>query len=357
MTIRLREGRIKRVLTEEHGVSELEVTIGRCLEKAIAYQHITGTLKVGDRVLLNTTACFIGLGTGGYHFVIANLDNTSTELSGPGHIMKLRYTPLQIRCMAVEEQQSKWHHAVKGFESLNRLPVLVIGLHSMLAPLCACIKASKPDVGIVYIMTDAAALPIAYSKTVAHLKNIGLIKGSVTCGNAFGGDYEAVNFYSGIIAAREVAKCDIAIIGMGPGIVGTGTQFGFSGIEQGYIIDGINTLGGLPIAVPRISYADRRDRHRGISHHTITVLKEIAKTSALLPLPELDCDKRSMLEEQIRAYGIADKHRVVYRDGRAVFDAMKRFGLDTTTMGRGLDQDPEFFMAVGAAAMTTLDYL
>jgi hypothetical protein len=345
------------VLKEEHGVQELEVTVGCSREKALAYQSITGVLKAGGRVLLNTTAQFLGLGTGGYHFVIADLDNTTTELSGPGHIMKLRYTPLQIRCLAVEEQQSMWHSDIEGFESLNRLPVMVTGLHSMLAPLCACIKALKPDADIVYIMTDAAALPMAFSRTVGHLKDLGLLKATVTCGNAFGGDYEAVNFYTGIITAREVIKCDAAIIGMGPGITGTGTTYGFSGIEQGYIIDGINTLGGLPVVVPRLSFADPRARHKGISHHTITVLKDIAKTSALLPIPELDGDRRSQLDEQLKAHGIADRHKVVYKNGRVVFDAVKRFGLNTTTMGRGPEDDPEFFMAMGAAAMAVMDCL
>ena len=32
---------------------------------------------------------------------------------------------------------------------------------------------------------------------------------------------------------------------MGPGIVGSGTKYGFTGIEQGYIIDVINNLGGF----------------------------------------------------------------------------------------------------------------
>ncbi len=88
---------------------------------------------------------------------------------------------------------------------------------------------------------------------------------------------ECTNIYTGLIAAKEVLKGDITIITMGPGIVGTGTKYGFSGIEQGQIIDAVNTLGGNPIVVPRISFRDLRERHKGMSHHTRTILSEIAK--------------------------------------------------------------------------------
>ena len=77
---------------------------------------------------------------------------------------------------------------------------------------------------------------------------------TITVGHAFGGDLETINIYTGLIAAKEILKGDITIISMGPGIVGSGTKYGFTGMEQGYIVDAINNLGGLAVAVPRISF-------------------------------------------------------------------------------------------------------
>ncbi|MBA1337068.1 MAG: hypothetical protein HPY66_3504 [Firmicutes bacterium] len=354
--IRTRVGTVKRIIAEAHGTQLLEVEVDGKDDKAISYLGLTGKVQIGNRLLLNTTASYLGLGTGGYHFVMANYDSPAADLHGKGHIMKLRYTPLQGKCLAVEEQQSEWHERIKAFGGLRGTPVLTVGLHSMLPPLCAAIKILKPDKRIGYVMTDGAALPMAFSDAVAELKEKSLIETAVSAGNAFGGDLEAVNFFTGIIAAREAAGCDIIIVGMGPGIVGTGTKYGFSGIEQGYIIDGINTLGGLPITVPRVSFADMRNRHRGISHHTITVLTEIAKTRSVLPLPVIEDEKLRCLKEQVTLHGIDKKHRVLFREGDLVFDAVEEYGLQVTTMGRGIKDDPDYFKAVGSAAVYCCEY-
>ncbi|NLO24778.1 MAG: DUF3866 family protein [Clostridiales bacterium] len=348
--IRTREGIVTGILSEREGVQEIRVKTEGGDSKALVYVDMTGCVREGDRVLLNTTAQHLGLGTGGYHFVIANLDSTSGDLSGPGHIMKLRYTPLQVKCFAAEEQQSRYHHLITGFKGLRGRPVVSIPLHSMLAPFCAVVKKSWPTVKIGYIMTDGAALPIAFSRTVDRLKKKGLLDVTITSGNAFGGDMETVNFYTGIIAATLAAKCDLVVVGMGPGIAGTSTAYGFSGVEQGYIIDGINTLGGLPVAVVRISFADGRTRHRGISHHSLTVLKEIAKTRAYVPLPRLEGPKMDYIQRQVSDNGIGKKHTIVFNSGEKVFQAMEDFGLRTTTMGRGPEEDRDFFLSVGAAA-------
>jgi len=355
--IRIRKGQVKNILSQRDGIQEIGVSVEGKEEKAIVYTEMSGKVNVGDRVLINTTACYLGLGTGGYHFVIANTDRAESDLSGAGHIMKLRYTPMQLKCLSVEEQQSSWHQKIKDFTSLEGFPVITATLHSMLAPMCAFLKKSRPESRIAYIMTDGAALPIAFSRTVWELKEKHLLDISITCGNAFGGDMEAVNFYTGIIAAREAAGCDVAIVAMGPGIVGTGTAYGFSGIEQGCIIDGINTLGGTPVAAARISFADVRERHRGISHHTIKVLGSIAKTRALVALPVLARDKVKYIKQQVEAHDLHKKHRVVYKNGEEIFSAMRYYGLRVTTMGRGVEDDPDFFLSLGAAAKAAIQYI
>lgn len=99
-----------------------------------------------------------------------------------------------------------------------------------------------------------------------------------------GGDLESVNIYSGLIAAYQVLKAEIIIVTMGPGIVGTGTKWGTTAVEQGEIINAVNVLGGQPIAVPRISFADPRPRHQGVSHHTITALGQVALRESIIAL-------------------------------------------------------------------------
>ncbi len=349
--IRAREGMVIDILTEREDLQEISVDTEDSISRAIVYKNLTGPVNKGDRVLLNTTAEYLGLGTGGYHFVIVNYNNRTYDLTGPGHIMKLRYTPMQIKCLAIEEPQSDHHGEINDFNGLGNKPVITIPLHSMLAPLCATIKNEWPDTRIGYVMTDTAALPIGLSKMVAILKGIGLVDVTITSGNAFGGDFEAVNFYTGIIAAARVAGCDLVIVGPGPGVVGTGTAYGFSSIEQGYIIDGIHTLDGIALAAVRISFADNRIRHKGISHHSLRVLGNITKTKAIVPLPNLNKEKADYIEKQVRDSGVINKHTIMFSKGDKVFNAMERYNLKVTTMGRGPGEDRDFFLSIGAAAM------
>ena len=117
-------------------------------------------------------------------------------------------------------------------------------------------------------MTDGAGLPLALSDLVAELRDRELVDATVTYGHAFGGDYEAVSIFSALAVARHVAGADVAVVAMGPGIVGTNTRLGFSGMEVGPILDAAVALGGLPIACLRVSFADPRARHHGLSHHS-----------------------------------------------------------------------------------------
>jgi hypothetical protein len=315
---------------------------------AINYNDLTGNVKVGDIVILNTTAVVLSLGTGGVHFVIFNYSNESKTLKGKGHIMKLRYTPQQIRCLVAEEEDSPYHNVFKEFKSLEGHVFIIGSLHSMLAPIASMLKYLNEDISINYIMTDGGSLPIHFSKTVKLLKKMELIENTITIGHAFGGDLECTNIYTGLISAKEILKGDVTIITMGPGIVGTGTKYGFSGIEQGYIIDAVNTLGGNPIVVPRISFKDSRERHAGISHHTRTVLSEIAKTSAKVIIPILDEYRLSIINKQIESLNIDEKHNIVYEEGYNILDAMSKFKLNVTTMGRGYKEDKEYFLTLGA---------
>lgn len=305
--------------------------------------------------MVNTTAVELSLGTGGFHYVIYNYNNDRKKLEGKGHIMKLRYTPLQIKCLTAEEESSPYHEKFLKFKSLEGSIFIVGTLHSMLAPIACMIKWLDPKVNINYIMTDAGALPIDFSRTVHQLQEKEIINETITVGHAFGGNIECTNIYNGLIAAKEILHSDITIITMGPGIVGTGTKYGFSGIEQGSIIDAINTLKGQPIIVPRISFADKRKRHIGLSHHTITVLSEICKTPSNVVLPIIDKQKLSILEKQIIENNINEKHNLSYYKGEDVKNALDKYKLKVKTMGRGYDEDKEYFLTLGAVGRAAVD--
>ena len=344
-----KEGIVTEILEEDKEIDWLEVEIDGEKSRAVNYRSLTGEIDTGDSVILNTTAVDLNLGTGGQNFVIHNKKNTNSKDSeSNGHIMKLRYTPMQISCMATEEQDSPYHDDIKSFTSLDNKVFIVGTLHSMLAPIAATIKYLNPELKINYIMTDSGALPIQFSKTVKYLKEKEIIDNTITVGHSFGGDFECINVYTGIITAKEVLDSDITIITMGPGIVGSGTKYGFSGIEQGYIVDAINTLGGKSIVVPRISFRDSRNRHEGMSHHSITVLDEIIQTKTNLILPKLDPEREEFIKAQILDTDINNKHDITYEDGSCIKEALDHYNLKITTMGRGYEEDKEFFTTLGA---------
>lgn len=349
------QGTVQKIIRRFAGSSEIEVITETGEERAINYDFLTGNLKEGDRVLLNTTAIDLGLGSGGYHFVVSNLENPPV-ISGrkadrsKGHIMKLRYTPLQFKVLSMEEEDSPHHRLFHEFRSLEGMPVLIGELHSMLLPAIFNLKSVNPSLRVAYIMSDGGALPAGFSKNVAFLKEKKLIAGVITFGQSFGGDYEAVNIYTALIGARLVLNGDMAMVTMGPGITGTGTKYGFSGIEQGYIIDAVNTLGGRAVFIPRISFADQRNRHYGISHHSITILKEIAKTRAEVILPELPREKYTYIKDQITKHGLEQKHKIItIQDQKKVYENILAFRIPLSTMTRSLEQDREFFLTAGSA--------
>lgn len=343
-------GRVVEVRRKNENLDDIRVDVNGDIQRAYNYPKMTGKVSEGDQVVLNTTAVELSLGTGGYHYVIVNLDNIESDLEQDGHIMKLRYTPMQVNVDSVEDHESRYHDVFEDFESLDGMYVAVGTLHSMLAPFAASYKRNNPDKKLVYIMTDGAALPIYFSLNVATLKDKGLIDSTITIGNAFGGDYECINIYTALITAKKIAKADAVFVGMGPGIAGTGTKYGFTGIEQGHIIDAVAKLGGNAVAIPRISFADMRERHRGISHHSITVFSEIANEKADIVFTVYGGEKEETIRKQIEKSGIDKKHNIVFMENSNAEDDIGHYGLKVKSMGRGYAEDKEFFDSASTAA-------
>lgn len=347
----MKYGKVIKITEKLRERTKVVVLMGDREELAINYNSITGNIQVNDKVLLNTTAIELNLGTGGYHFVMYNYGKAYQSPQKKGHIMKCRYTPFQLRVMSAEEENSPYNSVFHNFRSLDNFPVLVGSLHSMLMPAVATLKYLNSKIKIAYIMTDAGSLPIYFSDSIYQLKYKKLLDTTITVGHAFGGDLETVNIYNGIIAAKEVAKCDIAIVSMGPGVVGTGTPYGFTGIEQGNILDIVNDLGGLSIGIPRISFAEKRLRHQGVSHHSLTVFGKVTKTKCQLIFPSLKENQRNYIFNQIESLKINHKHNIIEIDGKILSDALYHFDLTVNTMGRNYDNDPSFFLTCSAAAL------
>lgn len=340
-----RSGAVLRVLEARDGLQRVEVDLGNGAERAYVLTALTGPVAAGERVVVNTTAVELGLGTGGWHVVHWSLDREEFVAPGPGHIMKLRYTSLQADTGSAEE----FHPALADATDLAGLPVVHVPLHSQLPAAVLGVRSVRPDARIAYVMTDGAALPLALSDLVAGLRERSLIDATVTAGHAFGGDHEAVSAPAALLAARHAAAADVAVVAMGPGIVGTGSTFGHTGVEAATWLDTAANLGGLPIAALRVSFADPRERHRGVSHHSATALGRLGGTRATVVVPGLGGDEQARIEADLAAAGITDRHDVVTGDAPDVVGAFATHGLTVTSMGRPASADPVLFLAAGAA--------
>ncbi|MES2463517.1 MAG: DUF3866 family protein [Armatimonadota bacterium] len=324
--------------------------------RAVAYPTVTGPISVGDTVTLNTTATSLSLGTGGVDFVMAvenqDLPATFGDPAGDEHIIKLRYTPLQ-HAVRTPEMDPAHAGAWEMANTLLQCPIVVCGLHSQIAPVAGGIKAARPNARVAYVWTDSAALPLAFSQLVRQLKEAGLIDVTLTAGQAFGGDYECVSDASALLAARWIAGADVVIVAPGPGNAGTGTRFGFSGVEQGQLLDLAGRLWGTPIGVLRLSLADKRDRHFGLSHHSVTALGLLAQAPAIVAWPAQTDDVPAKsyrdLQETVENSPIAALHTLQTANGSPGLALLAKRGIAVTSMGRTADQDPLFFQAAAAA--------
>ena len=346
--IRLRRGIVRQVREVHPGLVEVAVDVEGREEVALAYPALTGALHDGARVLLNTTAVAEGLGTGGYHFVMAVEEQGPIDPPPDGHVMKLRYTPLQAKVRAVAEQGSADRERIP--DGLEGLPVVWAPLHSMVGAVCAGAKAAGAA-RVAYAMTDGAALPAWLSRQVHALRSAGLVDAVVTCGQALGGDLEAISLFDGLLAARGVAGADAVVVADGPGKVGTATKWGASDVASGTALNAAGILEGRPVAALRLSFADPSYRHHGVSPHSVTVLREVTLVPVHVAVPSLDAERRGAVWEALKEARLEERHHLVEVTGQPAIDLLRDRGVPATTMGRSLDHDPAFFLAAGAAGV------
>jgi hypothetical protein len=343
---------VSAVRREWAGAVEVEVAVDGAAVRALAYPELTGRPLPGDRALLNTGALHLGLGTGGYALVVALPDRLPPDHDGPGHLIKARYTPLQATVLGADEQGSPHHEILRDADELDGTPVVVADLHSALPAILAGYRQERGSAGgafarAVYVMQDGAALPAWFSRTAAALRDAGWLAATVTVGQAFGGDLDAVTLHTGLLAARHVLGADLIVVSQGPGNLGTGTRWGFSGVAAGEAVNAAAVLGGRPVASLRISEADQRERHRGVSHHSLTSYGRVAMARADVVLPDLPGE----FGEQVTAAAapLAARHSLVVVSIAGLADALRACPVPLSTMGRGLDEDLAYFLAAAAA--------
>jgi hypothetical protein len=356
--IRWRRGAVSALRREWAGATELDVTIAGTNVRALAYTRLVGRPEPGDEVFLNTSALDLGLGTGGYALVVAVPDRLPPDTLEPGHLVKARYTPLQATVPGADEQGSPYHDILREADDLGGMPVVVADLHSALPAVLAGYFALRPAPAtaaqrdghsdrVVYVMTDGGALPIWFSRTAGMLRELGWLAATITVGQAFGGDLEAVTPHSGLLAARHALGASMVVIAQGPGNLGTGTRWGFSGVAAGEAVNAAAILGGRPVASLRLSDADPRERHRGISHHSLTAYGRVALARADVVVPDLPGGFGARVRAE--AEPLDSRHNLVTVSVDGLRDVLAACPVPLATMGRGLDDDLAYFLAAAAA--------
>lgn len=284
--------------------TRLTVEVGGEERPAVAYEELTGPNEIGDEVVVNVAARDLHLGSGGFDIVHVNLTRGLEGTGIPGaHVMKLNYTSLQHAIETVE---------VEELRLPVEKPVAVFFLHAQLP--CVVWRArGRGRIG--YVQTHGGALPGSHSRVVAELVERGLLAGHVCAGPAFGGDQDAVTAIGGLHAGLTELGWDAAVVGPGPGILGSASALGHGGMAALDNLHAALALGCRAILVPRMSSGDRRARHWGVSHHTRTVLDLVLKP----------VDVAYPADEDLAGYLAS--------------------GLPATTMGRTAEEDPTFFLA------------
>lgn len=341
MTQRLALRRGTVVSVERPGAAaECTVEVGDERRPAVSYEAFTGPVEPGDDVVVNVAARDLGLGSGGFDVVHVNLTRGLAGEGIPGaHVMKLNYTSLQHAVEPVEERAlqpadpepgatAPAAPAVPGLPLGS--PVAVVSLHGQLPCVAWAAAQRAPGARIGFVQTAGGALPGDLSRTVRDLLDRGLLGGHVTAGSAYGAEHEAITTAGGIHAGLTALGWDACIAGPGPGILGSATALGHGGLAALDTLHAALALGCRAIVVPRMSQGDPRPRHRGLSHHTRTVL-ELLLAPAVVALP--------------RGAGaeLGGDHEA--REAEADVGGYRRSGLPARTMGRGMDEDELFFAA------------
>jgi hypothetical protein len=322
----------------------LTVEVDGNQRRAWADEVLLGEMREGDEVVVNAAALDLGLGSGGFDIVHVNLTRgLGGGVRGDAHVMKLNYTSLQHPVDPVEGASHVDGPKSADIErfSAHQPAVAVLPLHGHLAPAAWAASQARPGIRVGYVQTAGGALPGSLSRDVAELRDRGLLAGHITAAPSYGGEHEALSSVGALDAAATSLGWDAILVGPGPGIIGSDTAYGHGGMEALASAHAALSLKLPTVLSPRLSSSDPRDRHRGLSHHTATVLN-LLLAPVTVPIPASAPD----LASQVSAASLG-LHRV---EPLAVdINGYEASGFPTTTMGRQLPDDPLFFEAALAA--------
>jgi hypothetical protein len=319
---------------------------------AWADEVLLGPMREGDEVVVNAAALDLRLGSGGFDVVHVNLTRgLGGGVGGDAHVMKLNYTSLQHPVEPVEGEkwvlstQNSTRRSLTGAAGDaavgGKIPVAVLPLHGHLAPAAWAAAQTRPGVRVGFVQTGGGALPGSLSRDVAMLRERGLLCGHITAAPAYGGEREALSTVGALDAAASSLGWDAVLVGPGPGIIGSDTEFGHGGMAA---LDSAHAALSLELSTiisPRLSSADPRERHRGLSHHTATVL-ELLLAPVTVAVPEVGEYGAAELASVMESAS-GGRHHLKF--GSVDLDGYAASGLPTTTMGRSIGEDPLFFAA------------
>jgi len=318
VALSLRWGHVTSVSERLDGLVRCDVDGAPC----VAYTHVTGPVEEGDTVLVNTQARELGLGSGGFDVLYANLTRgLSLEPAAGAHVMTLPYAPGQMAARMAEEGAALP-------ESLDGLPVVCCSLHSQLAPVCAALAGRR----VAYLQLAGGALPVTLSDAVRALRARRLLEVAVGVAPCFDGDVDCVSAASALLWARG-RGVEAVVCAIGPGIVGTGTAFGHGGVAAAEAANAAAALGGRAVLAARVSGRDPRERHRGVSHHTRAALRLCLGDVAVAWPAGLSGGDWDGRVETVDVAGWQERCT----------------GLPLEHMGRGPQDDPSFFATAFAA--------
>jgi hypothetical protein len=327
--------------------------------RAWADRSLIGEVEEGDEVVVNTAAVDLGLGSGGFDVVHTNLTRgLSGEGPGPDReVMKLNYTSLQHPVAPLETTGDGWPDDEGERRAARSAPVLVLPLHGHLAPAAWAAARARPGLRLGYLQTGGGALPGSLSRDVAELRERDVLAGHVTVAPAYGGEHEAISVPGALEAAARSLGWDAIVCGPGPGILGSDSAYGHGGMAALENAHAAASLGLPALLSPRLSSSDPRPRHRGLSHHTATVLR-LLLASVRVPVPEIELEGWPTGEEgpdRVDLPSVLDALHRVCDDRHDVavepvdLEGYAKSGLPARTMGRGIREDPLFFAAPLAA--------
>lgn len=312
----------------------LQVEVGGERRPAWADTAMLGEMREGDEVVVNVEARDLGLGSGGFDVVHVNL---TRGLEGGDtaeqQVMKLNYTSLQHSIDTVERPLAE--------TARDSHSVLVLPLHGHLAPAAWAAAQAAPGSRVGYLQTGGGALPGTMSRDVAELRERGVLCGHLTAAPAYGGEHEAVSVAGALDAAAEELGWDAVLVGPGPGIIGSGTALGHGGMAALDSAHASLALRMPTLLSPRLSAADPRERHRSVSHHTLTVMR------LLLGGVEVPVPAGYPVATAVLAGASGWRHRL--REAPADVEGYTATGLPNQTMGRSIVDDPLFYAAPLAA--------